>query len=195
MNVWVDGRERQDLSRLGSAAEILGALEAEAARSGMVIMEVRADGVAMEPEAFRDILGGREARFTLMSLRTLVRESLDEALAYSRRLRDGIESIASRFEEGKDPEARDMLTQAIDGLDWLLSAYEHCRILMSAPLVPEEEAALRSGLLSAVERLLAQAGGERRRDMARTLRQDFLPRVEMLSFRLGELSSFRMDPQ
>ena len=195
MKVWINGEERPDISRLASPNDILEAVNAEAARRGSILTGVQVDGAEMDASAFLGISGGLEGRFELTPLRSLLRETLDEARRYAPRLRNGLELIAAQLENGDAAQAQATLPQAVEGLDWLLSVYDRCRALMSAPLAFSEEAALREGLLRAIGSLVEHAGARRYPEMVWLLRQDLLPSIETLALRIEDLSRLRTDPQ
>ncbi|RRD65240.1 hypothetical protein [Fretibacterium sp. OH1220_COT-178] len=195
MKVWIDGREHPELPSSATALEIMEAVKADAARSGHVVTGLRVDGVEMDEEAFLGLSGGLAAHFTLAPVRLLVRESLEEALAYIPRLRRGIEDIAGHFEQGETSRARSQLSEAMDGLDWTLKIYERCTAL-TAELIPEaEEHAIREGLLNALNRLIGLMGEKRYPEMALALRQELLPNIEALAANLGRLAQSRATPQ
>ena len=205
MRVWLEypneraqpGRavRQERLSRMASPDAILEAVEAEAARAGHILMGVRVDGVEMDAEAFCSLTGDHEAVFTLTPLTALLRESLDSALAYCRRLKDALDVIADRAEGGEMSPALSGVSQIFDGLTWLADIYDRCRFFTPAPFRPEEEAALKTELLSALNSLLDLAAQRDLAGVARALREVLRPRVETLLYRLKFLGGLRLDPQ
>ena len=99
MKVSIDGQEHREIPSTASPLEILEAVRAEAARSGLVLTGLRVDGVEMDERAFLALSGGMSAHFSLTPVRLLIRETIAEALDYVARLKKGIEEIADRFEQ------------------------------------------------------------------------------------------------
>ena len=128
-------------------------------------------------------------------LRDLLRESLDSAKAYSRRLRAGLKTVAEQFESGNSGLALKNLGAALEGLNWLISVYDHCRFFLAAPIRMNEEAVVQTKLLDALRRLVALAGNGDFDGAAWVVREDLLPRVDVLIARVEELSRLRMAPQ
>ena len=112
MKVSIDGQERREIPSTASPLEILEAVRAEAARSGLVLTGLRVDGVEMDERAFLALSGGMSAHFSLTPVRLLVRETLAEALSYISRLKKGIGEIADHFEEGGTSAAQNGLSEA-----------------------------------------------------------------------------------
>lgn len=180
---------------MASSSEILAAVEDEAARTGRILMEIWADGTQVDAEIFRAIEGRHDVVFILQSVRALVRESLDMAVEYSRRLEAGIEAIAERAERGDRSEALVGIAQLVEGLEWLTGIYDRCRTFVTAPLRPGEETASRVELLEAIDALLARAGEGDLDGAALSLRRDIAPRAASLVLRVQDLSRSRLDPQ
>ena len=195
MKVWIDGQERSEISPSASHLEILEAVRAEASRSGLVVTGIRVDGAEMGEDAFLSLSGGMAAHFTLTPVRILIQESLTEALAYVSRLKEGVAGIAGRFEGGETASAQGRLSEALEGLDWLLNVYERCSALSGAPLAESEEQAFRDGLLKTLNRLIGLMDEKKHLQMALILRQELLPRLETLSLMLGRLSAPGTYPQ
>lgn len=194
MKVSIDGQERREFSPSASPLEILDAVKAEASRSGLVLAEVRVDGVEMDEEAFLGLSGGMSAHFTLTPVRVLVKESLTEALGYVSRLKKGLGEIAAHFEGGETSAAQGKLSEAMEGLDWALSVYERCSALMAVPFPDPEENTFREELLGTLNRLIDLMGEKKYLQMALTLRQELLPRVDTLALMFGRLVEPRTRP-
>ena len=188
MKVSIDGQERREIPSTASPLEILEAVRAEAACSGLVLTEIRVDGVEMNEQAFLGLSGGMAAHFALTPVRLLVRETLVEALSYISRLRKGIEEIAGHFEEGETSSAQNTLSEAMEGLDWTLDVYERCSALTAGASAKSGEQAFRDGLLDILNRLISLMDGKRYPQMARVLRQELLPSIDELALMLGRLS-------
>ncbi|MCR4818442.1 MAG: hypothetical protein K5841_05745 [Fretibacterium sp.] len=194
MKIWVDDQERKDLSLLTSPEEILEAVEQEAARTGCVLADIRIDGMTMDAETFRSLglMIGREsghtAAFMLTPLRTLLRESLDTAVEYSKKLMSGTGEIAAQFERGEAGKALPTLSQLFDGLGWLIDVYDRCRPFLPVPVRVDEEAALKGKILETLRLLVRLADEGNFAAMAQTLRWELLPSVRTLTQRVKDLS-------
>lgn len=188
MKVSIDGQERPEFPSSASPLEILEAVKSEAARSGLVLTGIRVDDVEMDEDAFLALSGGLSAHFSLTPVRLLVRETLAEALAYSSRLKKGLEEIAGRFEGGETSTAQNRLSEAMEGLDWLLGVYERCSALTAASFSESEENTFREKLLDTLNRLVELMGEKKHLQIALTLRQALLPSVDTLAQMLGKVS-------
>ena len=195
MKVWIDGQEHREIASSAPALEVLEAVRGEAARSGLVLTGIRVDGVEMDENAFLALSGGMAAHFTLTPVRVLVQESLTEALDYVSRLKKGLEEIAGHLESGETSAAQGKLSNAMDGLDWVLGVYERCSALAAAPFAEEEEQAFRDTLLSTLNRLVELMDGKKYLQMALILRQELLPSVNALALKIGRLSEPRTRTQ
>ena len=189
MKVSIDGQERREIPSTASPLEILEAVRAEAARSGLVLTGLQVDGVEMDERAFLALSGGMSAHFSLTPVRLLVRETLAEALSYISRLKKGIGEIADHFEEGGTSAAQNGLSEAMEGLDWTLDVYERCSTLTAGASADPEKQAFRGGLLDILNRLIGLMDGKRYPQMALVLRQELLPSIDELALMLGRLSA------
>ena len=125
----------------------------------------------------------------------LLRESLDSAKDYSRRLRAGLKTVAEQFEAGNSGQALANLGLALDGLNWLIGVYDHCRFFLATPIRLDEETVVQTKLLDALRHLVALAEGGDFEGAAWVMREELLPRVEVLISRVEELSRLRTLPQ
>ena len=189
MKVSIDGQEHREIPSTASPLEILEAVRAEAARSGLVLTGLRVDGVEMDERAFLALSGGMSAHFSLTPVRLLVRETLAETLSYISRLKKGIGEIADHFEEGGTSAAQNGLSEAMEGLDWTLDVYERCSTLTAGASADPEKQAFRGGLLDILNRLIGLMDGKRYPQMALVLRQELLPSIDELALMLGRLSA------
>lgn len=189
MKVSIDGQERREIPSTASPLEILEAVRAEAARSGLVLTGLQVDGVEMDERAFLALSGGMSAHFSLTPVRLLVRETLAETLSYISRLKKGIGEIADHFEEGGTSAAQNGLSEAMEGLDWTLDVYERCSTLTAGASADPEKQAFRGGLLDILNRLIGLMDGKRYPQMALVLRQELLPSIDELALMLGRLSA------
>ncbi|MBQ9526671.1 MAG: hypothetical protein IJR68_03590 [Fretibacterium sp.] len=125
----------------------------------------------------------------------LLRESLDSAKDYSWRLRAGLKTVAEQFESGNSGRALSNLGLALDGLNWLIGVYDHCRFFLAAPIRLDEETVVQTKLLDALRHLVALSEGGDFDGAAWVVREELLPRVEVLISRVEELSRLRIAPQ
>lgn len=200
MKVWVmypDGRKRElEALAQGTPEQILEAVNEESSTTGLVLSEIRVDGVVLDAEAFLALSEGgpaRETIFTLTSLRALLQESLDSAREYSGRLREGLETIAAQCEEGNPPLA--LISNALDGIGWLIAVYDRCRAFMAVPVRPEEEEAMKAGLLETMKTVVARLERGDPTGAAQALREGLMPRVQTLTLRVEDLAKARIAPQ
>jgi hypothetical protein len=191
MKVYLDGQE-MSLPEDVDAPSILNVVRGQVAKDGRVVTELRVDDVEMDDEAFLNLTGGMAARFVSRQVRDLVRESLDEALGYTPRLTRGLETIALHFDRNELGTAEGKLADAAEGLDWLLRVFHHCSALLA---VGEEEgdpglATLKESLAAAINRLGFLHGERQYPEVALTIRQDLLPKVNEFSAHVRRLRSF-----
>ena len=110
-------------------------------------------------------------------------------------MKKGLEEIAGHLEGGETSAAQGKLSNAMDGLDWVLGVYERCSALAAAPFAEGEEQAFRDTLLSTLNRLVELMDGKKYLQMALVLRQELLPGVNALALMLGRLSEPRTRTQ
>lgn len=128
-------------------------------------------------------------------LGTLLRESLDSAMDYGPKLRNGLEAVARMLDEGDVARALPYLSQALQGINWLMAVYDDCREFLAAPVRPQEEAAVRSGLLNALKRLVSRVEAASFVEAAWMIREELLPCLRTLSARVEALSKLPVGPQ
>ncbi|MDR1048337.1 MAG: hypothetical protein LBL51_01175 [Synergistaceae bacterium] len=186
MKVYIDGQDYSEILGAAGAASILSAVRGEMTRTGRVVTEIQADGVVMDEDAFLNVTGALSARFSSQPVRDLVRESLDEALAYVPRLTGGLENIALHFEENEIPRGQGLLADAAEGLDWLLSVFQHCSSLLADEEGSRRED-LESSLSDCVNTVGALHGEKKYLQLALCLRQRLIPEVEKLAVYLRRL--------
>lgn len=91
---------------------------------GRFIVEILVDGEKiLDEDAFLSLSGGTDVQFVTQSMREVVSETLKEGRQYMLRLKPGLESVATLFEEGKKQEAQSAFAQALEGIDWLVGAF------------------------------------------------------------------------
>lgn len=95
-----------------------------------VVSSIFIDGVEMDPEAFVATEGGTVVEFISMEVGDLVVQSLLSAERYIPKLRQGVVEVADLLEQEKIDEAMSLSVQAMEGLDWVLSAVGRCASLL-----------------------------------------------------------------
>lgn len=121
MRVMVDGRE--------FAVEVDAARELEEHLSGLglVARNIRVDGVelvnASLEEVFSRAVVGMVVEVETAAARELVEDAMAEARAYVPRLRLGLEELGERVAYGDPGDARKLVAQALEGLEWIGLAF------------------------------------------------------------------------
>ncbi|MDR3230453.1 MAG: hypothetical protein LBT65_03360 [Synergistaceae bacterium] len=189
MKVYADGQERPDFSNAADAACILAGVRAEFSGSGRVITEIRVDGVTMDEEAFLNVIGNPQVHFTSQSVRTLVRDSLGEALEYAPRLARGLEEIASFFEGNEIARGQARLADAAEGLDWLLTVFQNCSALLAIDREAEGTGLneMKEALTASVNLLGVLHEEDKYLQMALCIRQRLTPEIDKLSLHIRRL--------
>jgi hypothetical protein len=187
MKVYIDGQDYSGILGASDAASILSAVRGEMVRTGRVVTEIQTDGVVMDEDAFLNVTGGLSARFASKPVRELVRESLDEALAYIPRLTKGLGEIALHFEKNEIPRGQGLLADAADGLDWLLSVFQHCRSLLTAETDGTRREELEKSLCDCVNTIGSLHGEGKYLQVALCLRQRLIPEIEKLAVYIRQL--------
>ncbi|SMG18426.1 hypothetical protein [Dethiosulfovibrio salsuginis] len=95
-----------------------------------VVSSILIDGVEMDPQAFVATEGGSVVEFVSMEIGDLVVQSLLSAEKYIPKLRKGVVDVADLLEQEKIDEAMALSVQAMEGLDWVLSAVSRCASLL-----------------------------------------------------------------
>jgi hypothetical protein len=123
----------QDILNGGKEA-IYDAVKRRALDGGGVIADIVVDGESVpEESAFCALSGGLDIRFVTQPIKDLIPESIAEGERYIPLLEGGLESVATFLEQGSDQEALGRFTQCVDGIDWLMSVFARCCVLLSIP--------------------------------------------------------------
>jgi hypothetical protein len=118
----------------GGKAAIYEAARRLAREDGRVVVDILVDGGSVPDEgAFLALSGGLDIRFVTQPVRQLIPESIAEGERYIPILENGLESVATLLEGGKDNEALSRFAQCVEGIDWLMSVFEKCRFLLNVP--------------------------------------------------------------
>lgn len=127
MKVTLDGSEFAlgDGMKGGDKRAIYDAVRAAAAKDGRVITSLSVDGNEIsDVDAFCAISGGQTIEFTSQAVRSLVNESAAEGTRYLSALMPGVSDIATKFERGEDDAAHRMLSDAVEGINWIFGIFE-----------------------------------------------------------------------
>lgn len=184
MRVWLNGEERGDMSALGSPQEVLEAVRMTAAASGCAVTSIQAGGAEIDADVFTGISMRHDVFFTLRPVRELMDETIESAEEYAPRLRRVLENIAAVLASGIEKDTAAPLMHAVEGLEWLLGVYERCSLLTGAPMVIEEETAMRTELLTALGGFVAGAVNGDAATMSAVLRERIIPFVTQIENRL-----------
>jgi hypothetical protein len=103
-----------------------------AVENNSVIVDIIVDGESVSDEnVFFTLSGGIDIRFVSQPIRNLVPESLAEGERYLVRLIEGLETVATLFEQGRDQDALSRFAKCVEGIDWLVSVFGKCCLLLS----------------------------------------------------------------
>lgn len=132
MKIFIDGDPFYPSSSIvsGSKQLLLSEVEEEIAKKGLTYTFITVDGVEMDSSAFLRLREGREAHFKTCKVKTLVIESLQEAINYLPRLTDGIQKIASEFERKEHENADEYMANFAEGLGWLVDVMQKNQFLL-----------------------------------------------------------------
>jgi hypothetical protein len=122
-----------DISSGGKEA-IYNAVKRLALDGNRVITDILVDGESVAEESvFVALSGGLDIRFISQPVKELIPESIAEGYRYIPILEDGLDKVATLFEQGSDQDALSRFAQCVDGIDWLMSVFGKCRILLNIP--------------------------------------------------------------
>ncbi|MDR1515838.1 MAG: hypothetical protein LBS45_09085 [Synergistaceae bacterium] len=119
----------------GGKEAIYDAVKRLALDGGGVIADIVVDGESVpEESAFCALSGGLDIRFVTQPIKNLIPESVAEGERYIPLLENGLESVATLFEQENDQGALARFTQCVDGIDWLMSVFGKCCVLLNIRL-------------------------------------------------------------
>ena len=194
-------RIRLDEIELPLSEEIIeGGKEAvfEAARRSAlskksVIVDIIVDGVPIEDEeTFFSLSGGVDIHFTSQPIISLVRESMEEGDKYIPTLLKGLEGIATLIEEGRNNEAANSFSQAVEGINWLVGVFARsCALLgiTSDALSAGDWAKDSKELNGALEEIISIMESGRTMRMAFVIRERLIPEITKFSSYWSDVSS------
>jgi hypothetical protein len=105
-------------------------VDEEILQKGLTYTDITVDGVEMDSAAFVRLRGGREAHFKTCRIKSLVIESLEEAINYLPRLNNGIKNIASELERKEQENISENMANFAEGLDWLVNVMQKSQFLL-----------------------------------------------------------------
>ena len=149
-----------------------------------LVSSIFIDGVEMDPEAFVATEGGSVVEFVSMEVDDLVVQSLLSAEKYVPKLRKGVVDVAGLLEQEKTEEAMSLLVQAMEGLDWVLSAVGRCASLLGCVVTEKPFAAFdkaRVDLEAIMESIVGAFEAGKTFKPALALREDVPPLLDKVS--------------
>lgn len=189
MKVFVDDNAL-DLRSGAAKEEILREVLAACASRGRVLETISVDGVVLDEASFVALEGGSRVEVSTVSLRDLIRSSLQEAVGYLPKLVRGLGTVADRFEAEEKAQALPTLSDALEGIGWLLRVLADTHALLGArPAEGEELARLLAALQERLEKLSRALEGDRFFEAAFLLREEIVPALEGLAPRIEVLRS------
>ena len=132
MKVFIDGELFTPSSPAVSRSKrrLLAEVDEEILKKGLTYTDITVDGVEMDSAALVRLRGGREAHFKTCRIKTLVVESLEEAVNYLPRLEGGIQNIASGLERKEQENIGEDMANFAEGLDWLVNVMQKSQFLL-----------------------------------------------------------------
>jgi hypothetical protein len=115
----------------GGKETIYNAVKRMALDDGSVISDIIVDGESVpEERVFFGLSGGVDIKFVSVPIKDLIPESLAEGDRYLALLENGLEGIATLFEQGNDQDAMSRFANCVEGIDWLMSVLGKCCLLL-----------------------------------------------------------------
>lgn len=177
---------------------IYEAAKQEALSKRSVIVGIEVDGEPLyDEDAFFSLSGGMDIRFISQPIRELVAESLEEGHRYIPVLREGLAAVATLFEEKKEHDAQVKLTQAIEGINWLIGVFDKSCVLLGVRpnmLVSGDFVEDISSLNNALEQMAEAMDDGKMMSLAYLIREKLLPVIERLSLYWDELTRLLENP-
>jgi len=132
MKIFIDGEPFNPSSPAVSKSkqQLLEEIDEEILGKGLTYTTITVDGIEMDSSAFTRLRKGREAHFQTRQIKSLVIESLQEAMNYLPRLIDGTQKIASEFERKEQEKINEHLANFSEGLDWLINVMQKSQLLL-----------------------------------------------------------------
>ena len=132
MKIFIDGEPFIPSSPevLENKRQLLAEIDEEILGKGLTYTTISVDGVEMDSSAFTRLHKGREAHIKTCEIKSLVIESLQEAISYLPRLNSGIENIALELERKEQKNISEQLADFAEGLDWLINVMQKSQLLL-----------------------------------------------------------------
>ena len=190
MKIFIDGEPFIPSSPevLENKRQLLAEIDEDILGKGLTYTTISVDGVEMDSSAFARLHMGREAHIKTCKIKSLVIESLQEAINYLPRLNSGIQNIALELERKEQDNISEQLANFAEGLDWLVNVMQKCQLLLKvndADLSDKEKtiAKLNKSLGNISE--CFEKG--RMMEIAFHMRQGVLPEISKISFYVDKL--------
>lgn len=169
----------------GGRRGIFDAARQMATTNGRVITEVIVDGESLDDmESFCELSSGQDVQFKSQVIGSLVRESIAEGRSYLPNLLNGLAVVASKFEAGSVEEARTLMAQGVEGINWLVSVFDRCTGFLgftdssfTSGDFPADVTAIKEAMGDMVKAM--EAGQDKK--MAFVIRDALLPALERFS--------------
>jgi hypothetical protein len=180
-----------DITR-GDKAAIYEVARRSAISKNRVIVNMLVDGESIQDEeAFLSLSGGMDIQFISQPIIDLVRESVSEGERYLPTLTAGLQRIATMFEEARDQDAKISFSQAIDGINWLVSVFDR-----SCGLLGINSDSFRSGnmandfseLNKTLEEVASAMGSDKSMRIAYLIRERLLPGINKFAAYWSEIA-------
>ena len=172
---------------------IFEAVKREVLGRNRVISQVIVDGNPLDDQdLFCTLAAGAETQFVTQPIRELVAQSMDEGTNYVPLLKSGLESVATDFEAGRDGEAMGKFTQAVEGINWLISVFDRSCILLGVTtdmLASGRFDKDMGDMRNALEEMTAAMENGKNMALAYLIREKLLPAIDRFSLYWSEVSS------
>ena len=190
MKIFIDGEPFNPSSQevLESKRQLLAEIDGEILKKGLTYTTITVDGVEMDSSAFTRLRKGREAHFKTCEIKSLVIESLQEAINYLPRLNGGIQNIASELERKEQENISKQLADFAEGLDWLINVLQKSQLLLEvkdSELSGKEEAI--TNLNKSLENISDCFEKGRLMEIAFHMRHGVLPEINNISAYVAKL--------
>jgi len=190
MKIFIDGEPFNPSSQevLESKRQLLAEIDGEILKKGLTYTTITVDGVEMDSSAFTRLRKGREAHFKTCEIKSLVIESLQEAINYLPRLNGGIQNIASELERKEQENISKQLADFAEGLDWLINVMQKSQLLLEvkdSELSGKEEAI--TNLNKSLENISDCFEKGRLMEIAFHMRHGVLPEINNISAYVAKL--------
>lgn len=172
---------------------IFEAVKREVVGRNRVITQVIVDGNILDDlDLFQMLSAGTEAQFVTQPIRELVAQSMSEGANYIPLLKNGLESVATDFEAGRDSDALGKFTQAVEGINWLIGVFDRSCILLGVTtnmLTSGNFDEDMGDMRDALEKMTAAMENGKNMVLAYQIREKLLPAIDRFSLYWSEVSS------